>query len=101
MELPFAARTKIALPAFGGRDLYTWVPNHDGVLLCLTLDRHWEALNAPAGGSNLDAHRDHEVTADAHAVEFSKTAKPLQKGFLQRRPIRPSAQGRLRADPGV
>ena len=82
MELPLAAGTKIALPALDGRDLYTWVPNHDGVLLCLTLDRRADAGRstiggAPAGGSNLDAHRDHEVTADAHAVEFSKTAKPL------------------------
>jgi hypothetical protein len=40
------------------------------------------ALDAPADGSNLDAHHDRVAIADAHAVEFSKTAAPHRKGFL-------------------
>src|ERR1700683_5351445 len=46
--------------------LYTWAPNHDGVLLYLTLCPPPDALAdlrsvAPAGGSNLDAHHDREL----------------------------------------
>ena len=68
----------------GGRNPYTVVPNHDGVLLYLTLCRRG-ADQRPAGdGSNLDAHHDRASTVDAHAVEFSKTAKPRRKCFLQR-----------------
>jgi len=79
-------------------------PNHDEVLPYLTLVRP-RAVNdrpiedrpahlAAGGGSNLDAHHDRESIADAHAVEFSKTAKPLQKGNLSEetdRTLRPEA----------
>ena len=66
-----------------GRDPYTVVPNHDGVLLSA-----FDSLPSPstpnrrlATGSNLDAHHDREAIVDAHAVEFSKTAGPPEGGF--------------------
>src|ERR1700760_3174862 len=59
-----------------------WSRSHDGVLLYLTLCRHAESPKRPADGSNLDAHHDRNRSVDAHAVEFSKTAKPLGRCFL-------------------
>ena len=42
-----------------GWNLYTVVPNHDGVLLLLdSLPSLESARGAPADGSNLDAHHD-------------------------------------------
>jgi hypothetical protein len=57
------------------------------------------ALEAPSGGgSNLDAHRDRESIAGAHAVEFSKTAEFLsEKAFLSRT-AGPASEDELRAD---
>src|ERR1700712_1280723 len=61
-------------------ETYTpWSRSHDGVLLYLTLCRHAGTQSVPADGSNLDAHHDRESIVDAHAVEFSKTVKPLAK----------------------
>jgi len=69
------------------------VPNHDGVLLCLTLCRHRGRAKRSRDGSNLDAHHDRISIVDAHAVEFSKTAKPRRKCFLQRSPSDPAPGG--------
>ena len=71
-----ADRLAIGTAAAAGTE-YTVVPDHDGVLLYLTLCHH-RADQRPAGdGSNLDAHHDRASIMAAHAVEFSKTAKPL------------------------
>ena len=44
------------------RNLYTVVPHHDGVLLLLdSLPPPGGVIDTPAGGSNLDAHHDHEI----------------------------------------
>ena len=70
-------------------------PVHDGVLLYLTLCLptgpnvgtpakpvlRQTPMAPPGGRSNLDAHQDRFSIIGAHAVEFSKTAKPLSKGF--------------------
>jgi hypothetical protein len=76
-------------------------PRHDGVLLYLTLCPPPRTRKRAGGGSNLDAHRDLIETADAHAVEFSKTAKPRRGASFWRRPIRPRARRRFWADRGV
>src|ERR1700686_4293225 len=83
-----------------------WSRTMTGYFSTLTLVRHrecWPIFDrcAPAGGANLEAHHDRRSIVDAHAVEFSKTAKPRRKCFLQRSPIRPGARRRLRADPRV
>ena len=85
-------------PRFGGRDRYTVVPNHDGVLLYLTLCP--SPRRSATGRRRVEPGRTPRSAsiADAHAVEFSKTAKPRRKCFLQRSPIRPGALRRLRAD---
>jgi len=68
------------------RDLYTVVSHHDGVLPYLTLCtavRRARVNARPDDGSNLDAHHNRSISiVGAHAVEFSKTAKPHRKWFL-------------------
>src|ERR1700688_3578985 len=60
-----------------------WFQDHDGVLHLLdSLYRHRVSPKRSRGGSNLDAHHDRISIVDAHAVGFSKTAKPHRKGFL-------------------
>ena len=92
--------------AAAARDPYTVVPNHDGVLLYLTLVRPRERSSdrsadaAAGGGSNLDAHHDRSIV-DAHAVEFSKTAGPPEGGFPWGESDRPDALGRPWADQRV
>src|ERR1700730_16773316 len=50
MEFAGGLRAKIARGTPAVRDPYTVVPHHDGVLLCLTLCRHRDALSAPVTG---------------------------------------------------
>jgi len=77
MECRFAAdRLAIGNAAAAGTE-YTVVPNHDGVLLYLTLCRHRTDQRPAGDGSNLDARHDRASIMAAHAVEFSKTAEPL------------------------
>jgi hypothetical protein len=84
------------------------VPNHNGVLLYLTLVRL--RIRQRSGRSDRPSHcgarwrvepgrtpRSNSI-ADAHAVEFSKTAEPLQKSPSER-PIRPGVQGRSMGQP--
>jgi hypothetical protein len=77
-----------------------------GYFIYLTLDRHPVAL---ADLRSVRSRRRVEpgrtprsrMIVDAHAVEFSKTAKPHRKGFLLEETDPTHAQGRLRADRGV
>src|SRR5579863_3101672 len=73
------------------RGLYTWAPDHDGVLLILDSCRDRQA----GRGSNLDA-RDRPRPSRAHAVEFSKTVAPSVSGGSRRR----TRGRRLRRPPG-
>src|SRR5262249_37463026 len=56
-------------------------------------------LRRPGGGSNLDAYNDRDAIADAHAVEFSKTAELSGGRSLAGRPSRPRARGRAAGQP--
>ena len=75
--VPLAADRLAIVNAAAAGNRYTVVPNHDGVLLYLTLFRLRADLRPAGDRSNLDAHHDRASAVAAHAVEFSKTAKPL------------------------
>jgi hypothetical protein len=102
MELPVTSQTQAPerLPA---AETYTpWFRTMTGYFIYLTLvPPSGTRLAHPLVGRTWTHTTITKWIVGAHAVEFSKTAKPHRKGFLLEETDPTHAQGRLRADRGV
>jgi hypothetical protein len=95
MDAPWQLSASRAPPRHDGT-AYTSVPRHDGVsLLNDSLSATWAREGAPMTGRTW-THTAIWKIAGAHAVEFSKTAKPAPEGFSEEAVVDPPPEGSSR-----